>query len=350
MMRIAHLLRKYNPAEWGGTESALLQLCRGLRLHGVSSVVFCPHLPDADLLPLPARNEWGEDRGEGKSNKDRPPLPGPLLPSPGREGEAHGSDSDPLAQSGCSIKRYHSRLPIWGIPEKRKGQLIAIGGNLVSFDLIGALWREPDVSLIHTHALGRLGGVALTVARRRRVPIVLTIHGGLLDLPPQVRNTFNHHAQGGWDWGKIFGAVFKARRLVEEADVILTCNPREAQLLQQKHPGQRIQVHPHGVIADRFRKDYREAAREAFPMIRNRQVLLAVGRIDPPKNQAWLVEQAPEILRRHDRAILVLAGACTDEAYGAQLNRQIEALGLKNKILRTGGLPPADGRLIGLYQ
>ncbi|MBI2947293.1 MAG: HEAT repeat domain-containing protein [Verrucomicrobia bacterium] len=45
------------------------------------------------FLPLPARNEWGEDRGEGKRNKDGPPLPGPLLPWQGREGEIQASSA-----------------------------------------------------------------------------------------------------------------------------------------------------------------------------------------------------------------------------------------------------------------
>src|SRR5262249_37734827 len=31
------------------------------------------------LHPLPARNEWGEDSGEGKTNVNAPPLPNPLL-------------------------------------------------------------------------------------------------------------------------------------------------------------------------------------------------------------------------------------------------------------------------------
>ena len=30
-MHIVHILRKYNPSEWGGTETALRQLCDGLR-------------------------------------------------------------------------------------------------------------------------------------------------------------------------------------------------------------------------------------------------------------------------------------------------------------------------------
>ncbi|MBM3840893.1 MAG: hypothetical protein FJ398_23650 [Verrucomicrobia bacterium] len=36
---------------------------------------------------LLARNKWGEDRGEGKSSENGPPLPNPLLPLQGRKGE-----------------------------------------------------------------------------------------------------------------------------------------------------------------------------------------------------------------------------------------------------------------------
>jgi starch synthase len=48
--------------------------------------------------------------------------------------------------------------------------------------------------------------------------------------------------------------------------------------------------------------------------------------------------------------MLVLAGACTDEAYGEKLRSRIKTLGLEDRVLLTGGLPPNDGRLIGLYQ
>ena len=39
-MRIVHLLRKYDPAEWGGTETAIQQLTAGLADQGVESVVY----------------------------------------------------------------------------------------------------------------------------------------------------------------------------------------------------------------------------------------------------------------------------------------------------------------------
>jgi len=78
--------------------------------------------------------------------------------------------------------------------------------------------------------------------------------------------------------------------------------------------------------------------------------LLCVGRIDPIKNQGWLIEQAPAIFKKHPRAVLVLAGSCTDEGYGEIIRDRIEALGLQQRVLLTGGLPPNDPRLIGLFQ
>src|SRR5205807_2325431 len=68
------------------------------------------------------------------------------------------------------------------------------------------------------------------------------------------------------------------------------------------------------------------------------------------KNQGWLIAQAPAIRERYPDTMIVLAGPCTDLAYGQQVQRQISDLGLENNVLLTGGLPPADPRLIGLFQ
>jgi glycosyltransferase involved in cell wall biosynthesis len=63
-----------------------------------------------------------------------------------------------------------------------------------------------------------------------------------------------------------------------------------------------------------------------------------------------LVEQWPEVLRRHPKALLVLAGPCTDPVYGTELDHRIGELGLGDDVMLTGGLPPTDPRLIGLFQ
>ena len=43
-MRVVHVLRKYNPAEWGGTETALQRLFSGFRPNGIIPIVYCPRI------------------------------------------------------------------------------------------------------------------------------------------------------------------------------------------------------------------------------------------------------------------------------------------------------------------
>ena len=306
-MHVAHLLRKYNPAEWGGTETVIQQLFAGLRHYGVESVVYSPTLAQ--------------------------PVAG-----------------DPLAEAGCRVKRFRACVPIWGISPEQRRQMVSVGGNLLSFDLLRMLWAERKLSLIHSHTLGRIGGIGLTVARRRKIPFVLTIHGGVYDLPEVMRKAFNAPAPRGIEWGKLFGMLLRARHVLDEADAIITCNRREAALVQERHPGRRVMVQPHGVPSKIYQVDHREAAAQAFPRTRGRPVILSLGRIDAVKNQGWIVEQMPALLQRHPDVLLVLAGACTDEAYGVALDKRIEELGLGTSILLTGKLPPGNPRLIGLLQ
>ncbi len=306
-MRVAHLLRKLDPAEWSGTEMAIQRLFDGLRANGVDPVVYCPRLP--------------------------------------RE-----TTDDPLANSGFEVQRFKAFVPVLGLSRQRRRQLISVGGNLMSFDLIRSLWRDPDLALVHAHTLGRIGGIALTIAKQRQLPFVVTIHGGVLDLPEKIKQSFNAPVDRGWEWGKLFGVIFQSHRLFCDADAILTCNGKEAELLQEQLPTKRILVQPHGVPLEIYRADQRAAALAAFPQIRDRQLLLSLGRIDPIKNQSWLIEQAPSIFKKYPRALLVLAGPCTDESYGEQIRKRIGELDLRERVLLTGGFPPNDPRVVGLLQ
>jgi glycosyltransferase involved in cell wall biosynthesis len=313
-MRVAHILRKYNPAEWGGTETAIERLFDGLQ-PSITPVIYCPRLKQ-NGNGAPSRVTW----------------------------------RDPLAERGYEIRRFRACVPVWGISRQTRGQMVSVGGNLFSFQLLRDLWRERGVSVIHSHTLGRLGGIGLTVAKRRNLPFVVTIHGGYLDLPETLRRQMQEPSYGGLEWGKAFGAVFNSRRVVPEADAILTCNEREAALLREKFPHKRVHVQPHGVPMSVFEKDHRATAREAFPTITGRKLILVVGRVDPVKNQAWVVERASAIFIKHPDAIIILAGACTDAEYGCALEARIRELGLHDKVLMPGGFPPGDPKLIGLMQ
>jgi starch synthase len=307
-MRVAHLLRKYDPSEWGGTETAIHQLTSGLAGQNVDSVVYSPRLPH------------------------------------------RSTSADPLALAGCMTRQFDACVPVWGISNEQKTQMISVGGNVVSFNLFASLWREKEIDVIHSHALGRLGAIGRTAARARRVPFVLSVHGGAYDLPAVVTRELNRPTIGGWDWGKPVGLLLRARHLFSDADAIITCNPREAELISARHPDRRVMVQPHGVPASRFAVDHRAAAYAAFPEITGRNVFFMPGRIDPVKNQSWLIEQVAELTRRHPEVLLVFVGACTDAAYGDSLNALIASHGLSKFVLLAGKLPPGDPRLIGLLQ
>ena len=148
-MRVIHLLRKYDPAEWGGTETAVQRLFAGLRQSGVTPVMYCPYV----------NGNGAHSAKTGRENQnvtDNSHAPSRLQ---------NRTNSD--------IKRFKSLVPSWGISPQEKRRLISVGGNLMSFDLLPAMWREPDVALVHTHTLGRLGGIASAVARVRGLPFVV---------------------------------------------------------------------------------------------------------------------------------------------------------------------------------
>jgi len=306
-METAHLLRKYNPAEWGGTETAVKQLVDGLAELKVKSAIYAPTLPKAP-------------------------------------------ETDPFAAAGHSIKRYRAFLPVAGLSPDARKQMIAVGGNIMSFELFHRLLFHRKLEVIHSHALNRIGGIGLTVAKARKVPFLLTIHGGVLALPQSVKDGFTKPLEKAFEWGKVFGPFIRSRKVLEEADAILTCNKLEAELLQKKYPDRRVIVHPHGVPVARYYQDHRAAALNAFPEIQGRKLCLVVGRIDPVKNQGWVLEQAPSILAKHPNALFMFVGAVTDELYAKAIRKEIKRLGLEDKVLMPGGLPPGAPELKGLIQ
>jgi glycosyltransferase involved in cell wall biosynthesis len=179
---------------------------------------------------------------------------------------------------------------------------------------------------------------------------VATIHGGYLDLPQASADQLAAPSRGGIDYGKFFGWLLRSRHVIEDADAVITVNPREAELLRAAFPALRVELMPHGVSLTRYAQDHRDAAVQFLPSIQGRTPLLLVGRIDGVKNQAFLVNQMPEIQRRIPNAILVLVGPVTDAEYDRYVRSRIRDLGLENSVFMPGPLAPDDPRLIGLYQ
>lgn len=305
-MQASHILRKYDPAQWGGTETAVQRLVQGLQTHGISSVVHAPQNAGPDGI-------------------------------------------DPLRDAGAKIQRYRAFVPVLGISAAQRDALVSWGGNLFSFELFRQL-RASRSKVMHSHALNRIAGISLMAARTLGVPHVITLHGGALDIPDEVNAQLTAPLKGGFEWGKALGALVRSRHVLQNTDAVFTCNPREAALLQAKYPRQRIIVQPHSVPAAQYAVDSRAAALKAYPQIADRDLIVKVARLDPAKNLPWLVRQLPAIKRRHPRAMLVLIGAGTTQSVVEELHREIARLGLANDVLLTGGLESGCAELIGLIQ
>lgn len=307
-LRVAHILRKYDVREWGGTETVLQNTISGLREHRVDSIVYAPELRQCQEI------------------------------------------SDPLRAQGALVRRFRAFLPMMGLSEVDRQALVAIGGNIVSLDAIWKLHRDRTIDVIHSHVLGRLGGLARMVARQKQIPFVLTIHGGYLDLPPAAADKLVSLGQRGIDYGKVFGFLLRSRHVVKDADAIITVNSREADLLREKFPEARIEVVPHGLSTSIYSQDHRKAAHVYLPAIQGRTIVLCVGRIDSIKNQQFLIEAFSKLRREVPNALLVLVGAPTDIDYDRRIRQRIHELNIEQAVALVGPLPLNDPRLIGLYQ
>lgn len=305
-MKVAHILRHYDPNAFGGTEAHILRLVEGLRHHNIQSVVFCP----------------------------KRPLSG----------------DDPLRSAAIEMRTFHAFLPVIGLPAAERKRLLAVGGNIVSLDAPIRLFLEKDVDIFHTHALRRIGGAARLAARLRGLPYVVSIHGGYLALPAEVERSFHPSTHGGVDLGRPLGLLLGSRRVVDDADAIIVFNRTEESLLRQRYPEKLVRFIPHGVIPGRYEKDFRDVALHAFPQLRERLVVLCVGRLHPAKNQSLLLDCLEKVAKEVPDVLLVLVGPKVDERYGAALESRAEEGELRGRVIFTGPLQPDSDLLVGLYQ
>ena len=145
-MRVAHILRKYDPVGMGRHRDGHRAPRRpDLAGQGVESVVYAPRLAQAPAA--------GGSAGGGR----------------------------------LRVRRFRAFVSVWGMPAAQKRQMVAVGGNLLSFELIGALWRERGAGRDSFACPGTARRHRARGGARRRLPFVLSIHGGAYDLPAPVR-------------------------------------------------------------------------------------------------------------------------------------------------------------------
>lgn len=303
-MNIAQVARRFVRTEWGGTETVILESCKR-------------------LLALGHRTEV---------------LASSALAD--REGET---------LDGVPVRRFPYVYPYWGLSAEARLRLDKKGGNLFSFRLARALRKIPDLDLIHLHTQKRLGGIGRHVARRRGIPYVVSLHGGVLDVPDAEARSWTEPTQGAVEWGKLLGWWVGSRRVLDDAAAVLCVGAEEQRRVQAQFPAKRVLHLPNGVAPERFARGDGPGFRRRHGVAADARVLLTVGRLDPQKNQRLLVEILPALLRAEPGVHLVLLGPPTSPAYAEELARTAKAAALEPRVTIIPGLPGDSAELADAY-
>ncbi len=303
-MNTVQIPRRFVSTHWGGTETVILETCKRLLSMGHQTEIICPNaLAD--------------------QNRD--------------------------VMGGVRIARFPYFYPYFGLSGEAKGELDRKGGNLFSFALMRALKKYPDLDLIHLHTAKRLGGVGRYMALKRKIPYVVSLHGGVFDVPDEEAQTWTAPTEGAFEWGKILGWWVGSRRVLDDAAAIVCVGEEERRQTQERFPHKKVIHLANGVDPDSFATGDKPGFRKTYHIPSDAFVIVTIGRIDPQKNQIFAVNLLPELIQVNPKTHMVVIGPVTNEKYEQKLSRKIREKGLERHVTVIGGLAAGSRQLVDAY-
>lgn len=306
-MRTAQIIRRLSFDDWGGTETTVWQTAIRLRQIGDDPQI----LATTALCPI------------------------------------HRETRQELA-----IRRFPYLYPNFPMGRKRRDRLDRKGGNPYVLRLRKVLTTEP-FDIIHCHNLGRILGLASRAAKARKIPCVLTLHGGATQVPPAELAHLAEPTRHTLPWGAILDRLLNLRPPELGAlDGVVCVGRDEFDALRERHPNLPLLHLPNGVDTERFA---RSEGVDANPVRRRLGIepgipmVLCAARLDPQKNQEILLRFAARCRSEGAPVALVLAGAVSDQAYESHLRVLAEKLFLSGLVVFAGAFAPNSKELVDLY-
>ncbi|MGA7730639.1 MAG: glycosyltransferase [Chloroflexia bacterium] len=218
-------------------------------------------------------------------------------------------------------------LNIWGYAESLEADVRLRGAiypltPVVFISAFWALWRltgRLKFDVMHAHWVVPNGPVAAIVARLRRLPLVVSMHGSDVFVAEQSRLVAS---VARWVYGRASAITAPSDDLLQRAIAIGA-------------PASRCHLVPYGVDPRQFTRI--EGAgpllKQELGLPKESLVIFAVGRMVYKKGFEYLIRAVPAILRQHPNARIVIAG-------GGDLQPRLESLvkqlGVEKSVIMPG--------------
>lgn len=250
---------------------------------------------------------------------------------------------------GISVRRFPYFYPYIGLNNAAKRVLDKKGGSPFSFSLMRALLKTPQLNLMHLHAGNRIGGIGRYVARKRKIPYVISLHGGVFDVPEEEKTSWTAPTRGAFEWGKVLGLWVGSRRVMMDASAILCVGYQESVLVQERLPNNRVIYLPNGADTQRFSDGDGAAFRDKHNIPHDAKVVLTLARIDAQKNQHMSARLLPSFRDIAPKTHLLIVGNVTNPSYYEQLLKIVETAGISGHVTIVPGIPSDSSDLVDAY-
>ncbi len=300
-LKIVNIIRRFVESDWGGTESAVDHLAQSAKCYG----------DESDILSTSALK------------------------------------LDDSIIMDTNIQYFSYFYPVFPLSKSDKLALDRKAGDPFSLSLLFYLLTHTS-DIIHSHAMNRLAFYSYLIARLKKIPFVITLHGGYHHVPDDEKASLERIYKKRIHWGRIFDKLFRSQRFIYLADAIICVGYEEYLTAKQQYQHSTVIHIGNGVDLEAFTKPITTInIHHQLGIDPSKKILLNVGRIDAQKGQHLSLEC---LLQLDEDYHLVLCGPITQDKYYAALLATIEANHLQQRVTIITDAKPKSDLLLALYQ
>jgi glycosyltransferase involved in cell wall biosynthesis len=176
------------------------------------------------------------------------------------------------------------------------------------FDLIDAHWLYPD------------GTAALLLGKTFKTPTTVTVRGDDI-------RTFSRY----------FFRRMQLRYTLKKSDWVWVVCEDLKKWISRIAPGiSHVEITLNGVDTKKFHPLDRQECRRGLGLSENCTVLISVGRIEPAKGQALLLDALSILQAGGGNYLLALVGPVDDERYSTEMRERVRRDGLMDRVIWAG--------------